>query len=248
MKLNKKTIVTLTDFRRYFDLEQFWDNRRQFVRDMHPDKVYYWKDKDKECFQIVKTWIEMENSGNSNSDIRKNGLESLSTLTGKNITEEKFFMALGASDLNADIIYVQSGSSLKLPGKKVMTEEEAIKYSKSLGKPERLHKIEIKGDEEEAATIFINGIEVYKLPYGECVYITEVEGQYIRALPMKLEKGNLRLKLINKPGKFSSTLHLIRIMMGIETEDIHDVTQFSIFEGKELYSNNCIFDIYKQKQ
>lgn len=44
MKLNNTLIVTLPDFARHFNFAEFWEKRIQFVRDMHPQKVYYWNE------------------------------------------------------------------------------------------------------------------------------------------------------------------------------------------------------------
>ena len=44
MKLRNTLIVTLPDFAKHFNFPEFWENRKQFVRDMHPDKVYYWNE------------------------------------------------------------------------------------------------------------------------------------------------------------------------------------------------------------
>lgn len=60
MKLNNHLIVTIPDFIRNFSFNEFWVNRRQFIRDMQPDKVYYWNKSLEDAYYNIKKWIENE--------------------------------------------------------------------------------------------------------------------------------------------------------------------------------------------
>lgn len=246
MKLNNTLIVTLIDFQRNFNFKQFWNCRKQFLRDMHPDKMYYWEEHDKTCYTAIRVWIEAEDSGSANPDIRNSGLESLARLVGQDVTEEEATFTLdGTSDFSADIIYVKSGGSLQLPGK-AMSEEEAIGYSKSVGKKERLHKIEIcseKDEDEEAATIFINGTEIIRLPYGECVYVTEIDGFFLRALPSHLNQAGIFLDLINISGAFASKLRAVGYFSETIEKIIENVTQIALLRGTYTYMGGFYYTI-----
>lgn len=246
MKINNKLIVTLVDFQRNFNFEQFWNCRRQFVRDMHPDKMYYWEESDKTCYTAVRAWIEAEDSGTVNPNIRKSGLESLSLLAGQEVTGKKTnFILDGTADYSADIIYVKSGRELRLPGK-AMSEEEAMKYGKSAGKKERLHKIEIRNDKDEEgkpAPILINGTEVARLAYGECVYVTEIDGNFLRALPSHLNQATTFMDLINIPGSFGSRLRVLRYFSETKEYVHENVTQIAFLRGTYAYKGDIYYTI-----
>ena len=57
MKLKNNLIVTLPDFAKHFDYNEFWENRRQFIRDMHPSKVYYWNNELINAYDNIVLWI-----------------------------------------------------------------------------------------------------------------------------------------------------------------------------------------------
>lgn len=241
MKLNGTIILSLIDFKREFNFDNFWNVRKHFVRDMHPDKVYYWNEKDKERYYAVCKWIESESSESVEPYIRENGLQALSLLVDKEITQECYQKALGVTDYTQNIIIARNGN-LKLPGK-VLSSEEAIQYSKDTNQKERLHKIEVEDGDESSARIFIDGTEVYTLPFGECVYVTEIDGRFLRVLPIKLESGNIRAYLNNVPFEFESILHCVKIRMGIEIIDIPNITQFTIENGKIRYNSEYYYTL-----
>lgn len=235
MILNGVIILTLVDFRREFSLEGFWHARKQFVRDMHPDKVYYWNNEDKKAYDEVSKWIESESFDTVQ---RASGLKFLSTLAGQNISDSDFAKMLGIVDYTQDIIEVRN-ADLKLPGKH-MTEEEAIAYSQAVKKKERLHKIEVSDGGEVSVNIFIGGCEVCVLPYGECVYVTEIDGCFLRVLPSKIEKGNIKLYLKNIKGHFISKLCISDYSMGYEIYD--EKYGVSHFKNQHITSDSMFYN------
>jgi hypothetical protein len=77
MKLKDTLIVTLCDFSKLIDFPSFWYKRRQFIRDLNPQRCYYWTDKQKLLFEVIKTWIDIEEGVIPESewtfDIKKEG-------------------------------------------------------------------------------------------------------------------------------------------------------------------------------
>lgn len=232
MKLNNIIILTIYDFRRHFNFPAFWNSRLSFVRDMEPDQMYYFEEEDKKNYEKIVLWIKAERDGVSNSAIRQSGLTALSLFAKCNVTEKDWRKAIGMLDFSADIIVVEGGGMLKLPGQN-MTAEEATEYSKKYGSRERLHKVEVEGDINRTATVFIGGTEVAHLKSQECLYVTEIDGCFLRALPNRLRFGPYVLSLENIPGKFESTLLEEYYAMGC-TEIRHEgVTQFSYDKNKK---------------
>ena len=236
MILNGVIILTLVDFRREFSLEDFWHARKQFVRDMHPDKIYYWNDEDKKAYGEVCKWIGLESF---DSIQRASGLKSLSILAGQDISDSDFARMLGIVDYTQDIIEVRN-ADLKLPGK-YMTEEEAIAYSQTKNKKERLHKIEVSDAGGVSVNVFIGGCEVYILPYGECVYVTEIDGYFLRVLPSKIEKGNIKLYLKNIKGEFTSILCVYDY--SLVYANFHEISNVSHFKNKHITSDNKYYNL-----
>jgi len=243
MKLNGTIIITLIDFRREFDLEQFWLNRKPFIRDFHPDRFYYWNENDKQSYFIIKEWIE---SDISDRKVMLSGLKALSVLVGQTFCDVDLLNVIGSTDFCADIIYIKSGRKLKLPGIS-MSKEEALKYADSKALKESIHKIEFIGDNDEPAEILINGNVVFKLMSGQCIYVTEINGLFLRVLPNNMNKGNLLLNLINIPGEFCSSLHVIKSSMIINKKIIPNICQFDILNGKLIYSSEHHYVINELK-
>ncbi len=244
MKLNGIIITSLVELRREFQFGAFWQARMQFIRDMHPDKVYYWKDKDRENYKKVCNWILEENE-NIDDNKRVEGLKALSDLIGHgDIPKSEYINILGISDFSQDIIVVKN-DTLKLPGK-IMTQEVAIQYCKENNKHERLHKIELGKEMDMPATIHINGIEVYTLPVDECVYVTEIDGQFTRILPSKIELGDRFFFLVNKANQFMSDLSINYYLAKTYRETVENITYFEIIEGKEMTSDSKIYQPLKK--
>ncbi len=242
MKLNGTIILSLIDFKREFNFDNFWNVRKHFVRDMHPDKVYYWNEKDKERYYSVCKWIESESSESVDPYIRENGLQALSLLVDKEITQECYQKALGVTDYTQNIIIARNGN-LKLPGK-VLSSGEAIRYSKDTNQKERLHKIEVEDDDESSATIFIDGTEVYTLPFGECVYVTEIDGRFLRVLPTKINYGNQKYFLANIEERFTSDLYMEDYSSGdLDIDIIYDVSHFVLSKGQIRTSNKDYYNL-----
>ena len=232
MKYNGTIILTLTDFRRHFNFPSFWNSRMSFVRDMGPDSIFYMSDSDKSRFNEIALWIKAEQEGKSSDNMRKNGLKALSVFAGCNVTEKDYNRAIGMLDFSTDIIVVSGEDQLNLPGT-VLTEKDIPQYVVSTGKKERLHKVEVESDTERIVTVFIGGTAVAHLKPQECLYVTEIDGHFLRALPNRLRFGPYMLSLENIPGKFESTLLEEYYAMGCTEIRHNDVTQFSYDKNKK---------------
>jgi len=236
MKLNNLNIITLCDFRRNFDFSQFWSQRKHFIRDMHPDKVLYWNDEDKENYEKICEWIIKSESsgvvGTATGDFIATGLKLLSDYVGRSISDSDARRFFNIIDYNSDIIYIESGSErLVLPSCKYESQPEPSQN-------ERLHKIEITGNQSGETPIFIGGKEQCRLKAGECIYVTEINGNYIRVLPNKSSKGYYHVSLVNIKGSFESDLNVVMNCFGREEEIIHAVTQFQFVHDTYKYSNS----------
>lgn len=231
MKLNNVIILTISDFRRHFNFLAFWNSRLSFVRDMDPDQVFYFDEDDKKNYERIAQWIKAEQDGSSTPSIRQTGLTALSRFAKCNVTEKDWKKAVGMLDFSADIIVVEGGGMLKLPGHN-MTEEEASEFAKNAGCKERLHKIEVDGDKSTAASIFIGGKEMLQLKGGECVYATEIGNGFLRILPNHLSKGPYTLRLENISGSFESFLIEEYYLLGRNETRHKGVTQFRFSKQK----------------
>lgn len=231
MKYNGTIILTLTDFRRHFNFPAFWKSRLSFVRDLDPKQICYFEEADKQNYEKIVQWIKADQLGNVTTEIRQIGLSALSLFAKCNVTEKDWKKAMGMLDFSTDVIVVEGGGLLKLPGKN-MTVNEALEYAKSSGKKERLHKIEVDGDVTSIATIFIGGIEILTLKGNECVYATEIDGFFLRILPNRLSEGPYTLTLENVQGSFESVLIEEYYFMGRNETRHKGVTQFAFGETK----------------
>lgn len=195
MILNNHLIATLPDFARHFSFSEFWLNRKQFVRDLSPDKVYYWDEQLKEAYTKIKVWIEQDDA---DKHLRDEGVEALRILLGGKLDMESVHIMEGTTiNMTQDIIYVQAGQTLNLPPcQKVYTEKAKL----------RLHKIEVYGMSSLPTTITIGKTVCGALKVGEAVYVSEIAGGCIELLPNHLRNGSLDLSLLSQPGEFASTL------------------------------------------
>lgn len=244
MKLNETIILTVADFRRHFSIQKFWPQRREFIRDMSPKDVYYSNPDDRERYNEISKWIEAED--NHNTALRSKGLSALSQFAKCNVTEKELKAAMGLLDFSAQVIKAPRNGMLNLQGT-AMSDSKAMAFARSRGVRERLHKIEIEpGDdsddnEEAKSSVFINGKEVCALRNDECVYVTEVNGQFLRVLPHKLSKGNRVLTIENIPGKFRSRMTEEFYLMGLQTREHDEVTQIGFNGLKPLWSGDEYF-------
>jgi hypothetical protein len=60
MKLQNILISSLADFIRYFSFVEFWDKRKMFQNHLSPNKIFYWQQRQKNLYEIVKAWLDME--------------------------------------------------------------------------------------------------------------------------------------------------------------------------------------------
>lgn len=224
MKLNNHLIVTLSDFARHFDFAQFWLNRRQFVRDMGPDKVYYWSDELVEAYHIVKIWIE--NNQSNDKAQREKGLNALDLLLGGTLDRSTVTLIEGCQmDMKQDIWVVQAGQSVDLPP-----------YT---GKSEgtihlRLHKIEVSGAPSETTRISIGGKLCAILNGEEAVYVTELDGGCIELLPNHQRNAHTDLSLLSLPGGFRSTL-VVRDLHSDNKLMFDGVVSFALLDDGYIY-------------
>lgn len=244
MKIDGVIILTLTDFRRHFNFPSFWNSRLSFVRDLGPNSIFYSDKKDEERYIEIVKWIKAEHDGISTDELRKNGLKALSIYAGCNVTEKDYKKAVGMLDFSSDIITVSGDDKISLPGTAI-AEDDIPEYVRSKGKKEKLHKIEIEGDEDRVITIFIGGTEVAHVKSMECLYVTEIDGEFIRALPNRLTLGPYVLTMENNPGKFESTLLEEYYAMGCTEIRHKHITHFAynknkkpVFSSEKYYSLN----------
>lgn len=207
MKFGNYIILTLVDFRRHFDLDIFWHNCQQFVRDFSPEKVMYANEAEERAYGELKALITENKVAKENlTDFS----QYLSCLAGPNhiISESDLMRTIYGSDYTAQIIRMER-PVINLPGR-IKTQDEAMSYSRVTGKPEILHKIEAGGElaeEDDQYKIYINGILIKELEPGQAVYVTEIDGAFLRALPNTYNLGNGRkYGLKNRPGEFLSDL------------------------------------------
>lgn len=227
MILNNTIILTIEDFRRQFEFSQFWAKRKHFVRDMHPQKIYYCNSDQEKDYWLVKDWLETE-GGNISIKKRETGIKALSRLVKREISQKELSSVLVTVNYNDDVIIVKSGKTINLPGSLVDQDYPRTNL-------ERLHKFEAIGDDDDVK-IMIGGSHAYTLPSKECVYITEIGGSYMRVLPTSCFKGATSVKIINTPGQFSSKLEITQYNMGKHVSVKDNVTQFAL-EGMKISYN-----------
>lgn len=240
MKIDGRIIITLVDLRRFFNvrkdeefvsnLKRFWGNRRQFVRDFAPENTFYWDEKDKEAYRQFK---ELTDSGWDETTVDRLRFP-LSRFTGRPVSCDHLADVLKLNAFKDEIIQVKAGDNLYLRGIP-MTEEEAMAFSRETGKTERLHKIEIdmndEGDDMPASSIYIGEQLVHTLKFPDCVYVTEIDGKFRRALEPSYKSDRLTVKIQNIPGSFSSNLKVVRYNFGAREKIVEGVTHFTVEAG-----------------
>lgn len=228
MKLNNSLIVTLPDFAKHFGYLEFWENRRQFVRDMHPSKVYYWDKELEDAYFSVANWIDRGDE--ATEEEKAGGIGALELLLlGRKIDDGEIGLSEGHVDLTSPILRVLAGTDLILPG-----------YEKGLCDRVELcyHKIEVCGNSNKPAAIRIGtGGKEKLLCTGEFVYVTALNGWFIEFLPTHLENAEYILDLVSKEGEFASTLCRRRLSMG-NTISHGGVISFALTHDGYMFIDN----------
>lgn len=238
MKLKNHLIVTLPDFVRYFDFTEFWLNRRQFIRDMNPDKVYYYDEKLVQAFNAVKLWIEQDDDADNEAIIQE-GIAALSLLADQEMDVTDLKKTKGDDvDLSQDVITIQAGQTLSLP-KLEDQRQEPINL--------RLHKIEVQGKSSNPAKILIGGQVVGTLREDEAVYVSEMNGGCIELLPNRLRNETWELSLLNREREFLSSLIVRNLEMGTQYSLIDCVTSFALLEDGFIYVDKNRRPVSKSK-
>ena len=67
MKLKGILISSLLDFKRYFSFVEFWDKHKMFKYALSPNRIYYWGQHEKNLYEIVERWLDMEDEIPNNS-------------------------------------------------------------------------------------------------------------------------------------------------------------------------------------
>lgn len=228
MKLQDSLIVTLPDFAKHFDYAEFWENRAQFVRDMHPSKVYYWDEELKGAYEAVADWIRQSAGDNASSVSDAVGIRALELLIGRKIDESEVNRAVGKVDLTAPIIRVQAGSTLALPGyeKDIASGEIHLCY----------HKIEVCGHSEKSAVIKIGESVSQELHAGDFIYVTETNGLFIEFLPVYLHNEIYNMNLTAQEGVFAPTLQVRALFSGRQMT-YEKVVSFALTEDGYIFIN-----------
>ena len=197
MKLKNNLIVTLPDFAKHFDYNEFWENRRQFIRDMHPSKVYYWNNELINAYDNIVLWI---NGGErAEESIIKNGIHALEILISRPIGKDEIEDHKSLPDLSSQIIRVQAGTRLDLPS---YTNETFDSINL------RYHKIEVYGHSNKPAVITIGTKDSITLYAAEFTYVTEAENLFIEFLPTHIQNNIYDLSLVSEEGNFLSSLNI----------------------------------------
>lgn len=223
MKLKNNLIVTLLDFAKYFDYNEFWENRRQFVRDMHPSKVYYWNNELLKAYDDIVLWV---NGGeNVEETIIKSGISALEILIHRHIEKKEIGDYKNQPDLSSPIIRVQAGTRLDLP---FYTNETFDSINL------RYHKIEVYGNSNKPAIITIGSKDSITLYATEFTYVTEVENLFIEFLPTHIQNNIYDLSLVSEEGNFFSLLNVRTIFSGKQTA-YKGVISFAVTDDGYIY-------------
>lgn len=231
--MNNHLIVTIPDFIRNFSFNEFWINRKQFIRDMHPDKMFYWDDSMKDAFFNIKNWIEHEE--NLDSSLRDCGLSALSILLNGDLDLSKVSITKGNNiNVSSDIIILEPGQNIDFPG---------FKGRKSSNSRLNLRKLEIHGKSSSPAKLSISGSFVRNLSVGEVAYITELDGYCIEILPNYFRNNSFELNLISQDGAYYSTLLVQDLKSGIK-KMIDGVVSFALVQSGYIYIDKNFKPIY----
>lgn len=225
MKLNNTLIVTLPDFARHFSFAEFWENRRQFVRDMHPQRVYYWNECLVEAYEAVAAWIAKGEAA-TEAD-RKAGCKALETLVGKPVNPKEIAASGNACNFDLPVIRVQTGNTLSLPA-----------YKPGGGKGRlslECHKIEACGKSGGKAAVCIGNAGKMELRAGDFVYATAVEGGgFVEFLPKKLRNAEFELSLVSQENEFEASL-IVRRLCTMQQEVLRGVCSFALTDDGYVY-------------
>lgn len=216
MKLKNNLIVTLPDFAKHFDYHEFWENRKSFIRDMHPSKVYYWSDELLNAYNDIVLWIN--GSKSAEESIINNGIRALELLVNRPIRKDEIDNQKSHSDLSSQIIRVQAGTRLDLPFYSNET-FDTINL--------RYHKIEVYGNSNKPAVITIGAKDSITLYATEFTYVTEVENLFVEFLPTHIQNNIYDLSLVSEEGVFLSSLNVRTIFSGRPTS-YKDVVSFAV--------------------
>ena len=228
MKLQNSLIVTLPDFAKHFDYVEFWENREQFVRDIHPDKVYYWDEELKKAYATLADWIWKSAGDDTRFLVNAVGIRALELLIGREIDESEINRVAGKADLTAPIIRVQAGTTLSLPGyiQGSVCGEINLCY----------HKIEVCGHSEKSAVIKIGETFHQELHAGDFVYVTETNGFFIEFLPVYLRNEIYNMNLTAQEGVFAPTLQVRALFSGRQMT-YENVVSFALAEDGYIFIN-----------
>lgn len=223
MKLKNNLIVTLPDFAKYFDYNEFWENKRQFVRDMHPSKVYYWNNELIEAYNNIVLWI---NGGESvEKSIIQNGIHALEVLINRPIRKDEIENHNNLPDLSSQIIRIQAGTRLDLPS---YTNETFDTINL------RYHKIEVYGHSNKPAVITIGTRDSITLYATEFTYVSEVENLFIEFLPRHIQNNLYDLSLVSEEGNFFSSLNVINLFSVTQTS-YKNVISFALTDDGYIF-------------
>lgn len=230
MKYNDYLIVTIPDFRRHFNFKEFYAYREQFVRDMSPEKVYYWDESLIKAYRTIAQWIVC-NSAQSISDLPTQVEKALKVLVDK---EDIMNSELENADLDLSqpIIYLQSGFDLNLPALAMDDFNGPIDIC--------LHKLVNDSGSNIPITIIIGALSK-TLADQEVVYVSECGGKFIEFLPNGASNEFFEAKLIESRGNFGSIL-MIENKKDHEKMLRENVICFTLF-GQECVSIDSNHDL-----
>lgn len=225
MKYGNYLIVTLPDFRRHFDFKEFYNSRRQFVSDMHPDKVFYWEDaKLIAAYHTISNWI-LNDIGLATDDIPTDVINALQSLTGKPISISS--LKADKIALTEDIITLRPGQNVAFPV-----------YEKSEVPDEidiRLHKLVVSG-ESEMPSVVTAGKKSREISHGDVMYVTECDGKFVDFISNFEENEFLTGQLIDSPDSSASILVITDKTNGTK-QTINGVVSFILVDNGYIYIN-----------
>jgi len=223
MKLQGNIIVTFPDFIKHFECGEFWQNKDVFVRDMHPDRIYYWDSKDILIYEKIAQWLKDYN----NMEKQKDGLSALSSWIGMPITMSMLAPEVeGNVSLKEQIVFLESGVDYVLP-----------KFNeKTIGQSAftiALHKLEFCGESNIPIKVGLGDVAHYYYA-GDVAYVTAINGTCVEILNNSKVNDLFSIKLINQQKTFGSKL-LIRNIASGDLQALNDVTSFAPYESGVIY-------------
>jgi hypothetical protein len=192
---------------------------------MDPNKVYYWDEKQKESYYIIKRWIE---TVNPSEEITENGINALVNLVGISFDKSNILIAKESIDVEQQIIRVEIGNNIQLNGLNSKQIQNGIKRL-------RVHKIEFYGaSSNKSSELIIGDKSCGTFHSGEFTYVTEFNNSFIESLPIHENNNYWDLNLINNVGEFSSTLHVRNLLSGMEFI-FDNVISFAVIGNSYIY-------------